>query len=93
MKNKYTEPVFMVWESFKFNFVFIKKFVKLEISDKTYKIVKSSLHISKSQLKLSMIFVNMPVSFTPFPCPFSVLAIALFIYYTSVPGGQKLLGQ
>jgi len=22
---------------------------------------------------------------TPFPCPFSVLAIALFIYYTSVP--------
>jgi len=26
-----------------------------------------------------------PASITPFPCPFSVLAIASFIYYTSVP--------
>jgi len=29
------------------------------------------------------------VTFTPFPCPFSVLAIALFIYYTSVPAGTE----
>jgi len=26
---------------------------------------------------------------TPFPCLFSVLAIALFIYYTSVPAGTE----
>jgi len=24
-------------------------------------------------------------TFTPFPCPFSMLVIAVFIYYTSVP--------
>jgi len=29
-------------------------------------------------------------SFTLFPCPFSVLAIALFIYYTSVAAGTEL---
>jgi len=28
-------------------------------------------------------------SFTPFPCHFSFLAIALFIYYTSVPTGTE----
>jgi len=28
-------------------------------------------------------------TFTSFPCPFSVLAIALFIYYTSVPAGTE----
>jgi len=27
--------------------------------------------------------------FTLFPCPFSVLAIALFIYYTFVPIGTE----
>jgi len=29
------------------------------------------------------------LSSTPFPCPFSVLDIALLIYYTSVPAGTK----
>jgi len=28
-------------------------------------------------------------SITPVPCPFSVLAVALFIYYTSVPTGTE----
>jgi len=30
-----------------------------------------------------------PASIIPFPCPFSVLAIALFIYYTPVPTGTE----
>jgi len=29
------------------------------------------------------------VTITAFPCPFSVLAIALFIYYISVPAGTE----
>jgi len=33
--------------------------------------------------------MNIFVSFIPFPCPFSVLATALSIYYTSVPAGTK----
>jgi len=29
------------------------------------------------------------LTFTPFLCPFSVLAMALFIYYTSGPTGTE----
>jgi len=38
-------------------------------------------------LKSKILQIN--VSFTAFPCPFSVLVIALFIYYTSVPAGTE----
>jgi len=30
------------------------------------------------------------MTITAFPCPFSVLAIALFIYYASVPTGIEV---
>jgi len=42
--------------------------------------------------KLLALSKNM-VTFTTFPCPFSVLAIALFIYYTSVPAGTEVKQQ
>jgi len=40
------------------------------------------------QEKRSLPLVTM--SFTPLPCPFYVLAIALFIYYISVPAETEV---
>jgi len=36
-----------------------------------------------------LVFDLRKMTITPFPCPFSVLAIALFIYYISVPAGTE----
>jgi len=46
------------------------------------------LHYFTSCLKIQF-FSPKRVSFTSFPCPFSVLPRALFAFYTSVPAGTE----
>jgi len=46
-------------------------------------------HSNMHKRSFNLSYLHGDGSITAFPCLFSVLAIALFIYYTSVPAGTE----